>query len=48
VERAGGRATTGAPIDTLPEPQRLYRAVKAIARPGPLDDDFTLMVVTFA
>jgi serine phosphatase RsbU (regulator of sigma subunit) len=39
VQRASG---------PLPESQRLYRAVKAVARPGPLDDDFSLMVVTFA
>ena len=26
---------------------RIYRAVKAIARPGPLDDDFSILVVTF-
>jgi serine phosphatase RsbU (regulator of sigma subunit) len=31
----------------LPESQRLYRAVKAVARPGPFDDDFSLLVVTF-
>jgi serine phosphatase RsbU (regulator of sigma subunit) len=30
------------------ESQRLYAAVKAAARPGPLDDDFSLLVVTFA
>jgi serine phosphatase RsbU (regulator of sigma subunit) len=34
--------------DGLPESQRLYRAVKGVARPGPLDDDFSLLVVTFA
>jgi serine phosphatase RsbU (regulator of sigma subunit) len=34
--------------DGLPESQRLYRAVMAVARPGPLDDDFSMLVVTFA
>ncbi len=37
-----------APIEDATESQRLYRAVTAAARPGPLDDDFSLMVVTFA
>jgi serine phosphatase RsbU (regulator of sigma subunit) len=31
----------------LSEPQRLYEAVRAVARPGPLDDDFSALVVTF-
>lgn len=29
------------------EAQRLYRAVQAAARPGPLDDDFSMLAVTF-
>ncbi len=29
------------------EPLRLYNAVRAAARPGPLDDDFSVMMVTF-
>jgi sigma-B regulation protein RsbU (phosphoserine phosphatase) len=29
------------------EPDRLYNAVKEVARPGPLDDDFSLVTVTF-
>jgi hypothetical protein len=33
--------------ERLPEAQRLYRAVRKAARPGPLDDDFSLVVVTF-
>jgi serine phosphatase RsbU (regulator of sigma subunit) len=37
-----------APQPGLPESQRLNRAVKAIARPGPFDDDVSLVVVTFA
>lgn len=30
------------------EPARLYAAVQQVARPGPLDDDFSLLTVTFA
>ncbi|GAB2587150.1 hypothetical protein GCM10027034_19380 [Ramlibacter solisilvae] len=29
------------------EAGRLYEAVRAVAKPGPLDDDFSLLVVTF-
>jgi serine phosphatase RsbU (regulator of sigma subunit) len=29
------------------EPERLHRQVRAIARPGPFDDDFSLLTVTF-
>jgi serine phosphatase RsbU (regulator of sigma subunit) len=29
------------------ESDRLHQAVRAVARPGPLDDDFSLLVVTF-
>jgi serine phosphatase RsbU (regulator of sigma subunit) len=29
------------------EPQRLYQAVRAAARPGPLDDDFSVLLVSF-
>lgn len=35
-------ASTGAP-----EPERLYHTVRAAARPGPLDDDFSLIALTF-
>lgn len=31
----------------LGEPERLYRAVQDVARPGSLDDDFSMLVVTF-
>ena len=31
----------------IPEPERLYRVVKERARPGLLDDDFSLLTVTF-
>ena len=30
-----------------PEAERIYRSVKQVAGPGPLDDDFSLMVITF-
>jgi hypothetical protein len=36
-----------APPDELPEPERIYKAVRRDARPGPLDDDFSLLTVTF-
>jgi sigma-B regulation protein RsbU (phosphoserine phosphatase) len=36
------------PLEGVPEPERLYRAVnEAAATPGELDDDFSLMVLTF-
>ena len=36
------------PSEDVPEPERLYRAVKDVAAtPGELDDDFSLMVLTF-
>lgn len=35
------------PIPGLDEPQRLYEAVRAAARPGPLDDDFSVLRITF-
>lgn len=34
------------PVPRLPESARLYGAVTGIARPGPLDDDFSVLVVT--
>jgi serine phosphatase RsbU (regulator of sigma subunit) len=37
-----------ASADGATESQRLYRAVRSVARPGPLDDDFSVMVVTFS
>lgn len=36
-----------APIDAAGEPERLYRRVRERARPGPLDDDFSILAVTF-
>ncbi len=30
------------------EAQRIYQAVRALVRPGPLDDDFSVLAVTFA
>jgi serine phosphatase RsbU (regulator of sigma subunit) len=38
----GGDAVSG-----LTEPQRVNRSIRALARPGPLDDDFSLLSVTF-
>jgi serine phosphatase RsbU (regulator of sigma subunit) len=35
-------------IPGLSEPQRLFQAVRAASRPGPLDDDFSVMFITFA
>ena len=35
------------PYPGTPEPERLYQAVREAAKPGPFDDDFSLMVVTF-
>jgi len=32
-------------IEGRSEPQRLYQTVRAYARPGPLDDDFSYLVV---
>lgn len=29
------------------EPERVYQAIKAVAKPGPLDDDFSLVALTF-
>jgi serine phosphatase RsbU (regulator of sigma subunit) len=34
-------------IPGLDEPQRLFRAVRAASKPGPLDDDFSVMRITF-
>jgi len=30
-----------------PEPERLYQAVRAASRPGPLDDDFSVLMIRF-
>ncbi|MFN3231853.1 MAG: PP2C family protein-serine/threonine phosphatase [Alphaproteobacteria bacterium] len=35
------------PMDPQDEPQRLFQAVRNISQPGPFDDDFSLLVVTF-
>jgi serine phosphatase RsbU (regulator of sigma subunit) len=34
-------------IPDLDEPQRLYQAVRAASRPGPLEDDFSVLHLTF-
>ncbi len=36
------------PIEGLAESQRLYQAVRSVAQPGPLDDDFSLVAIAFA
>jgi sigma-B regulation protein RsbU (phosphoserine phosphatase) len=35
------------PLTGVPEPERLYRAVREVARPGLLDDDFSLVALRF-
>jgi serine phosphatase RsbU (regulator of sigma subunit) len=35
------------PLAGVPEPERLYRAVREVARSGLLDDDFSLVALTF-
>jgi serine phosphatase RsbU (regulator of sigma subunit) len=34
-------------VAEVPEPERIYRAVRTAAKPGPLDDDFSLLAVRF-
>jgi serine phosphatase RsbU (regulator of sigma subunit) len=41
------RLITGAGEPGVSESQRLYQAVRAAARPGPLEDDFSVLVVSF-
>ncbi len=36
------------PVEGRSEPQRVYQIVRTTARPGPLDDDFSYLVVKFA
>ena len=36
-----------APVEGRSEPQRIYQSVREISRPGPLDDDFSYLVVKF-
>lgn len=36
------------PIQGLAESQRLYQAVRSVAQPGPLDDDFSLVSIAFS
>jgi serine phosphatase RsbU (regulator of sigma subunit) len=42
------RIMRGPEMAGLSEAQRLYQAVRAAARPGPLDDDFSVLTVRFA
>lgn len=39
---------TAAPMPGIAEPERLWRAVRTAARPGPLDDDVSLVALDFA
>jgi len=32
---------------TSGEPERIYKAVRSQSRPGPLDDDFSVLAVSF-
>jgi hypothetical protein len=34
-------------IPGTPDVERIYRSVRQVAEPGPLDDDFSLMALTF-
>jgi sigma-B regulation protein RsbU (phosphoserine phosphatase) len=34
-------------VPGVTEPDRVYQAVKQVAAPGPLEDDFSLMALTF-
>jgi serine phosphatase RsbU (regulator of sigma subunit) len=36
-----------APVSGVTHPERLYAAIRRAARPGPFDDDFSLVAVTF-
>jgi hypothetical protein len=56
IETAEGRQLTiqdflphlGAPpVPGLPEPERLLRIVRGLARPGPLDDDVSILTLDF-
>jgi hypothetical protein len=35
-------------VEGRSEPQRLYQTIRAQARPGPLDDDFSYLVVKYS
>ena len=35
-------------VEGRSEPQRIYQTVRNTARPGPLDDDFSYLVIKFA
>ncbi len=41
------RPATGAHAAAPDDPKRLYDRIRAIARPGPLDDDFSALVFRF-
>jgi|APFre7841882724_1041349.scaffolds.fasta_scaffold00236_17 serine phosphatase RsbU (regulator of sigma subunit) len=41
------RLIPGSPVSGMSEPERLHHLVRRAARPGPLDDDFSLLTVRF-
>ncbi len=41
------RIIAAGPQAGAPEPRRVYQAVRAAARPGPLADDFSVVVLEF-
>jgi phosphoserine phosphatase RsbU/P len=38
---------TAPSVPHVPEPERVYRAIKEVVKPGPLEDDLSLMALTF-
>ena len=42
-----GGAADAPDVAKVTEAERVYNAVRAVAAPGPLDDDVSLVVVTF-
>jgi serine phosphatase RsbU (regulator of sigma subunit) len=42
------RVLTAASTPGITEPERAYQAIRAVVRDGPLEDDFSLVALTFA
>jgi sigma-B regulation protein RsbU (phosphoserine phosphatase) len=38
---------TAPSVPQLAEPERVYQAIKEVVKPGPLDDDLSLLALTF-
>jgi hypothetical protein len=38
---------TAPPVPGKTDPDRVYQSVRQVAAPGPLEDDFSLVAVTF-